>query len=91
MARTAYTGVSGATASIAAAPAVLSGIFVSSTGSSGTMVIYDNASETTVTTLIPEFALTAGYTNLGNVTAGNGIYIETNGSPIYTVLTLAAD
>ena len=90
MARTKYTNVAG-TAQVANAPAVLSGIVVTSVGTSGTMVIYDGIDQTTTLTLIPEFAAVVGYTNLGNVEATAGIYIESNGTPIVTVLTLSAE
>lgn len=89
--RVKYTNVSTGTAQIANAPVVLSGIVVTSVGSSGTMVIYDGVDATTTLTMIPEFACVLGTTNFLNTEAVAGVYIESNGTPIVTFLTLSAD
>jgi uncharacterized membrane protein YraQ (UPF0718 family) len=84
------------TMQIAASSAVLEGIFVSSVGTSGTMMIYNDVlltGATPVTPVIDTFTLTAGAgaTYLGSIECSTGIYVETNGSPMVTFLTLSAD
>lgn len=86
--RTTYTNVSSATAQVLAGEGILSGIFCTSVGTSGTMAIYEASSGTPI---IPTYTLAAGYTNLGNIHCLAGCYVETNGAPYITFLTLEAD
>jgi hypothetical protein len=80
------------TIQIAQAPICLYGIFTSSVGTSGTMIVYDAIDATSTTNcIIDTFTLATGATYLGSIECSTGCYVETNGSPIVTVLTLSAD
>ena len=84
------------TMQIAEGSAVLEGIFVSSVGTTGTMMIYDDILLTGATPVIPvidTFTLVAGAgaVYMGSIECSTGIYVETSGSPYVTFLTLSRD
>lgn len=80
------------TIQVAQAPVTLYGIYTSSVGTSGTMMIYDAIDATSTTNaIIDTFTLAVGHTYLGSIQCSTGCYVETNGSPIVTFLTLSAD